>query len=100
MTFIAREEAFVCGHCGKDVTPLGQGTYRNHCPFCLWSRHVDDLGPGDRASLCGQMMEPVGIDTRKGDWVIRHRCAGCGKEIVNKFAPDDDRTVLAGPDAH
>jgi len=30
---------------------LGGGRHRNHCPFCLHSRHVDDARPGDRVAL-------------------------------------------------
>ncbi|WDF05905.1 RNHCP domain-containing protein [Shouchella hunanensis] len=33
------------------------GSYRNHCPFCLYSKHQDII-PGDRASTCGGLMEP------------------------------------------
>jgi hypothetical protein len=52
---------------------------------------VDRDFPGDRASLCGGLMEPVGIDYKKnkGD-MIRHKCTKCGKEIPNIVAPDDD----------
>ena len=55
--FQKKDSGFICGHCGKKVEPLGF-TSRNHCPFCLWSRHLDEL-PGDRASECGGLMEPV-----------------------------------------
>ena len=90
MTFIAREEPFICGHCGIPVKPLEGGTYRNHCPLCLWSRHVDDLGPGDRASLCQSMMKPLHLDqTGKKGWMVVHECVACGKTINNKLAPDD-----------
>lgn len=96
MTFIAREEPFTCSHCGAAIEPLGSGSYRNHCPHCLWSKHVDHEGPGDRASLCQGLMAPVGIDhdAKKG-WMILHRCVKCGKEIPNKTAPDDDQTVFS-----
>lgn len=95
MPFIARQERFTCGHCGAEVEPLKNGSYRNHCPHCLYSKHVDDEGPGDRASVCGGMMEPVGVDhrSRKG-WMIRHRCGKCGKEMMNKTAPDDFNPLL------
>ena len=88
--FIAREEPFTCEHCGASVAPLKAGTYRNHCPQCLWSKHVDDQGPGDRASLCGGMMRPTGLDQsgKKGMMVI-HECEKCGKKIPNKLAKDD-----------
>lgn len=96
MPFIARQEPFTCEHCGVAVAPLEHGSYRNHCPVCLWSKHVDDAGPGDRASLCQGLMEPIGLDLRanKG-WMIVHRCEKCGKEIVNKTAPDDDIETFA-----
>ncbi len=91
MPFIPRQEPFICGHCGAAVEPLEHGTCRNHCPRCLWSKHVDEKGPGDRASLCQGLMEPVAMDQdgKKG-WMIVHRCVECGKEIRNKAAPDDE----------
>ena len=95
MIFVAREEAFTCEHCGQSVSPLGSGTYRNHCPHCLWSKHVDDAGPGDRASLCQGMMEPVGKDFRSSKgWMVVHRCQACGKRIPNILAPDDGTDLL------
>jgi DNA-directed RNA polymerase subunit RPC12/RpoP len=91
MVFIAREEAFLCEQCGKRVEPLVHGSYRNHCPFCLFSKHVDDAGPGDRASSCGGLMAPVSMDYNgKKGWLIVHECRRCGKRIPNKTAPDDD----------
>lgn len=88
--FIARQEPFTCDNCGADVLPLEKGSYRNHCPHCLCSKHVDKEGPGDRASSCLGLMKPVGIDHRSGKgWVLKHVCEKCDKEIVNKIAPDD-----------
>ncbi len=91
MIFLAREEPFICEHCGKSVEPLGKGTYRNHCPFCLWGKHVDDKGPGDRASLCQGLLEPIGIDqeSKKG-FLLEFRCQRCGMIARNRAAPDDD----------
>jgi len=95
MPFIARQEPFVCDHCQADVAPLENGSYRNHCPKCLWSKHVDKDGPGDRASECKSLMKPVGVDYRKKKgWMIVHQCEACGKEIPNMTACDDDLTVL------
>lgn len=91
MIFIVREAPFVCEHCGAPVAALTKGTYRNHCPKCLWSKHVDAEGPGDRTSVCLGMMEPVEIDQRSGKgWMIIHLCEKCGKRIPNKAAPDDE----------
>lgn len=90
MVFIAREEPFTCAFCSKDVSPLERGSYRNHCPKCLRSLHVDDKGPGDRASVCKGIMHPKSLDhSSKKGWVIIHVCEKCGKRIPNKVAPDD-----------
>jgi len=67
------------------------GSHRNHCPYCLYSRHVDENRPGDRASTCGGLMAPVGAFTRpKGEHVVVHRCLTCGFERYNRIAADDD----------
>ena len=91
MIFIPRQEPFVCENCGKQVEPLEHGSYRNHCPYCLYSKHVDDKGPGDRASDCGGMMKVISVDSdsKKGFSLI-HECEICSKRIKNKVAPDDD----------
>ncbi|WP_104990312.1 RNHCP domain-containing protein [Deinococcus sp. NW-56] len=81
--------AFACAHCGAQVQPLGNGSVRNHCPECLHSLHVDIL-PGDRASDCHGVMDPVGVDqSGKKGWVILHRCRKCGYQGRNKAALDD-----------
>jgi hypothetical protein len=76
-------------HCGAAVEALQNGSYRNHCPVCLYSLHVDER-PGDRASSCGGLMEPVAVDYRsaKGFMVV-HRCLRCGFTRPNRAAPDD-----------
>ena len=83
--FTKNDDSFVCAHCGREVQPLGY-TSRNHCPFCLWSMHLD-IFPGDRASECGGKMEPVRVepDPKKG-YVIVHRCQKCGELHRNKAA--------------
>ncbi len=83
--FTKNDSGFVCGHCGKEVEPLGY-TSRNHCPYCLWSRHLDVL-PGDRASECMGLMEPLFAepDPKKG-YIITHRCTVCGELRRNKAA--------------
>lgn len=95
MPFIARQEPFVCEKCGASVEPLAHGSYRNHCPHCLASKHVDENGPGDRASLCLGLMPAQGLehDGKKG-WMIVHCCLVCGKRILNKAAPDDDLSQI------
>lgn len=82
---------FICVNCGKRVMPLTNGSYRNHCPFCLYSIHVDRR-PGDRASGCGGLMEPAGLvyNSRKG-WQLVHRCLKCGAVARNRIA---ENTVM------
>ena len=87
--------SFRCVHCRLDVPAAAPGTaHRNHCPNCLWSRHVDDE-PGDRASTCRSAMEPIGITVRgDGEWVLIHRCTGCGELHSNRSAGDDNPLLL------
>lgn len=65
MAFIMKNEDFVCQYCGKQVEKHPTGSARNHCPFCLYSLHLDADFPGDRASDCHGLMRPVGIDFKK-----------------------------------
>lgn len=83
-------DIFTCKSCGKTVTPEGAGSdHRNHCPFCLCSLHVDNE-PGDRASDCGGVMEPIAIWVKDGgEWALIHRCRKCGKPDTNRIAADD-----------
>ncbi|MGF1632263.1 MAG: RNHCP domain-containing protein [Phycisphaerae bacterium] len=87
--------AFTCGHCRLQVSYEVYGSkHRNHCPFCLWSVHVDET-PGDRHAGCGQPMEPIGIDVRAdGEWAIIHRCRGCRQMRTNRIAGDDQELAL------
>jgi DNA-directed RNA polymerase subunit RPC12/RpoP len=81
--------AFTCVHCGAEVPPLDNGSYRNHCPHCLYSLHVD-INPGDRASECKGVLEPVAVDySSKKGWVIIHQCQSCNELRRNKAALDD-----------
>jgi hypothetical protein len=91
-----QSRSFRCGRCQLDVPERAPGTaHRNHCPNCLWSRHVDDDTPGDRESDCGSLMEPIGITVRgSGEWVLVHRCAGCDVINLNRTAGDDNPLVL------
>lgn len=91
---------FTCLHCAQPVRPLTNGGYRNHCPVCLWSRHVDGGRPGDRSSPCGAPMAPVGLTVhRYKGWQVLHRCVRCGAVRPNRVATDtdqpDDLGVLA-----
>lgn len=89
--FIKRLENFICGQCGKAVA--GDG-YTNHCPHCLYSRHVD-IHPGDRAAECGGLMMPVGLERRHGADRIIHRCLECQHQNPNRVGKDDDLAVIS-----
>jgi len=90
-SFIRTKEDFTCGQCGKEVKGTG---YTNHCPSCLWSRHID-VNPGDRASKCGGMMEPISVEAEKDSYIITHRCVECGHEKRNTSAPEDNFEEIA-----
>jgi RNHCP domain len=100
-TVTGTNNGFTCAHCGLEVKPLRNGSVRNHCPHCLHSLHVD-VNPGDRASDCLGLLEPVEVDyDGKKGWIVVHRCAKCGAERRNKAAlddpdqPDDFEVVIA-----
>lgn len=91
MSFKMINESFVCENCRKNIQKHPEWSARNHCPFCLYSKHLDKDFPWDRASNCGWLMKPIWIDNKKNKWwMIKHKCAKCGKEILNKVATDDD----------
>lgn len=77
------------------MVSAGAGSnHRNHCPNCLCSLHVDEE-PGDRASDCGSIMDPVAVWVRKsGEWAIIHRCRRCGALSSNRTAADDNPMKL------
>lgn len=84
--FTKKVENFICENCGKSV--MGNG-YTNHCPFCLYSKHVD-INPGDRSCTCGGLMKPIEIQQKNGEFVILHKCIKCGFERKNKVQENDD----------
>ena len=84
-SFIKRKEDFKCENCGKEVKGNG---YTNHCPACLYSKHVD-INPGDRLEGCNGMMKPIGVDKKGGDYIIVHKCIKCGIERRNKVSKED-----------
>jgi hypothetical protein len=89
-------DSFRCRHCRLDVPMAAPGTrHRNHCPSCLWSRHLDAAVPGDRAAACAGAMEPIAVAVRAdGEWALVHRCAGCSTVKLNRVAGDDNPLAL------
>ncbi len=101
------QTGFTCLHCGAYVLTLPgiSGVQnRNHCPFCLWSRHVDHLQAGDRMSACKASMQPIGLALKpgrnkyacraKGELMLIHRCSECGKLSINRIAADDQAEMV------
>ena len=91
--FSKNDKSFICENCNKEVNPLNY-TSRDHCPYCLYSKHVD-INPGDRQEECHGDLEPVGIDidSKKG-YVIVFKCKKCGKIRRNKAAKDDNMDLI------
>jgi predicted RNA-binding Zn-ribbon protein involved in translation (DUF1610 family) len=88
--FIRQTEDFICEHCRKEVKGTG---YTNHCPECLWSKHIDNL-PGDRQNPCSGLMEPIGLELQGDKQQIIHRCQNCGIIKKNKVADNDNRESI------
>jgi hypothetical protein len=90
--FQKKVEDFVCEKCGAAVKGSG---YTNHCPHCLWSKHVD-VNPGDRAAVCCGMMEPVNVEFNndRRDWIMTHRCLVCKHEKRNKVDKNDNQAEI------
>jgi hypothetical protein len=89
--FQRKIEDFTCGNCGAKVKGNG---YTNHCPVCLWSKHVD-INPGDRAAECGGLMKPIDIELKKGQYTIVQKCQKCGHIRKNKVAKEDSMDKVA-----
>lgn len=90
MAFTRTKEDFICEHCGEEVKGNG---YTNHCPKCLWGKHVD-VEPGDRAEKCGGMMEPTSVEMVGGNFILTHTCTVCGIARRNKAATTDDQNMI------
>lgn len=82
------DESFICEHCGFDVKKL-EYSARDHCPNCLYSKHVD-VNPGDRASECGGLLVPFSIEKYKNTYKIIYKCKKCNYIHKNIVANDDN----------
>lgn len=87
------DENFICEVCGSNVEKLGY-TARDHCPYCLSSKHVD-INPGDRRADCGGVLVPIGIENaKKGNYKIVYKCQKCGEIKRNIMAHDDNMDLV------
>jgi len=89
--FLRKKEDFICKNCGAKIK--GDG-YTDHCPICLWGKHVDDVVPGDRASDCKGMMEPTRVIFEKSKYRIEYKCQKCGHEFRVWADKEDNRDRL------
>ncbi len=91
--FTEIDEEFICENCGKKVKKLGYSC-RNHCNYCLHSKHVD-VNPGDRKETCHGILEPIGVEINsKKVYVIVFKCKKCGAIRRNKAAEDDNKELI------
>lgn len=91
--FTVIDEEFICNNCKKKVPKLGYSC-RNHCPYCLYSMHVD-INPGDRMEKCHGDLEPIGVElSSKKGYVIVFKCKKCGQIKKNKAAEDDNMDLI------
>jgi hypothetical protein len=98
---------FRCAHCGGFVSSahlLSGVNNRNHCPYCLWSCHLDLFAAGDRLSACKAPMKPIGLTMKKGrnkyqreaqgELMLVHECVECRTLSINRIAADDDAATV------
>ena len=86
------DENFICENCGHKVSKLNY-TARDHCPMCLYSKHVDIM-PGDRANTCMGLMRPIGIEKYKNTYKIIYKCSKCNQLHRNIMATDDNYDLI------
>lgn len=88
--FQRKIEDFDCENCGQKVSGTG---YTNHCPNCLYSKHVD-INPGDRMNKCQGLMKPIGIEINHKEYLIIQECEKCGEKKRNKASPYDNFKLI------
>ena len=82
------DETFTCENCHQKVKPLRYSS-RDHCPYCLYSKHVD-INPGDRSNSCKGLLKPIGLEKYKDTYKIVYQCESCKELHKNIIAKDDD----------
>ena len=90
--FTMRDEVFECENCGKIVNKLNYSA-RDHCPHCLYSKHVD-INPGDRSNTCLGLLKPIGIEKFKDTYKVIYKCSKCNQVHKNIMANDDNMDLI------
>jgi len=88
--FQRKIENFVCEKCGMKVRGNG---YTDHCPNCLWGKHVD-IHPGDRESHCEGRLKPIGVELKHGKNIIMYRCEKCAHNFRVKALEEDNLDAI------
>lgn len=86
--FTENDNEFICEKCNKKVDKLLYSS-RDHCPYCLYSKHVD-INPGDRLNSCRGLLKPIGIEKYKSTYKIIYICEKCREKHKNIMAKDDN----------
>jgi hypothetical protein len=102
-----KNQDFRCMHCHNYVSAeaiLAGVHNRNHCPYCLWSKHMDLFAAGDRLAACKAPMQPVGLTLKRiqkkylsenqGELMLIHQCGDCARLSINRIAADDDNDLI------
>ena len=88
--FSRKMEDFKCDVCKAKVVGTG---YTDHCPNCLWSKHVD-INPGDRKSECNGLMRPVGTEHNRRGFIVLYVCEKCHARKRVGAADSDNNELL------
>jgi hypothetical protein len=101
------DQAFQCVQCRQYVVcdPGVAGVqHRNHCPACLWSRHLDWRTAGDRLAGCRAAMAPVGLTSKRsrnkyarerdGELMLIHQCISCATIVIIRSNADDSPAAI------
>ena len=86
------DEEFICENCKNKIKPLGY-TARDHCNYCLYSKHLD-IFPGDRKNTCKGLLKPISIEKFKDTYKIIYKCEKCGEIHTNIRAKDDNFDLI------
>jgi len=86
------DENFICENCNKEVSKSNY-TARDHCPYCLYSKHVD-INPGDRLNTCHGLLKTIGIEKFKDTYKIIYKCEKCNELHKNIMANDDNMDLI------
>lgn len=80
-----KSDHYICKNCKKEVSYKAPGTKnRNHCPYCLYSVHVDN-SIGDRKSKCWGLMVPTGKMFKNDAEVVTEKKVSLDLEIDHEL---------------